>query len=125
MIEPRWDTAIDLLIEGVPKTRIARHLDPPCHRNTLNAWMKHPEFLRELRRRLDERDVAVRLRRSYQTTNYADRVRRLAESVLAEAELRPLDRASQRVVIYWMRLYRRLVAMERQAVDDVCRSPCA
>jgi hypothetical protein len=122
--DPRWDTAIDMLVDGVPKTRIAASLDPPVHRNTLNAWVRRPEFLAEMRRRLDERDVTVRLRRSHQATQYADRVRRLAESAFAEAERRPLDRASQRVVRYWMRLYRQLVAMERVAVDEVCRTRC-
>lgn len=113
-LDPRWDLAIDLLLEGVPKTRIAATC--AVHRNTVRAWIRHPAFVRELQRRLDDHDVEVRLRRAHQTSAYADRVRRLAETALTEAERRPLDRAAQRVVIYWLRQYRRLVAMEREVI---------
>ena len=97
-LDPRWSRAVDLLLEGLPKIQIARLCG--VSRNTITAWTQHADVLREIQRRLDEREVEVRLRRSHQTTRYADRVRQLAESALHEAERRPLDRAAQRVVLY-------------------------
>jgi hypothetical protein len=112
-IDPRWDLAIDKLIAGVPKVRIAASLDPPVHRNTIGNWLRDPRFLRELQARLDERIALVRLRRTHQTARTIERLHRLAEDALDAAEKRTLDPAGLRVVRLWLDLYRKMVATER------------
>jgi hypothetical protein len=113
--DPRWDDAIDLLIAGMPKSRIAERLVPPVHRNTIGNWLRDPRFLRELHRRLDERDALVRLRRAHQASRYVDRLHLLADQALRAAENRPLDPAASRVVRLWLDMFRKMVATERQA----------
>lgn len=114
-VAPRWAHAIELLIAGMPKTRIASSLDPPVHRNTITNWLRDRTFLRELHRRLDERDALVRLRRSHQASRYVERLHHLANEALRTAEDRPLDATAHRVVRLWLDLFRKMVATEREA----------
>lgn len=110
----RWEEAIELLIAGLPKTKIAASLDPPVHRNTIANWLRDPAFLREVHRRLDERDALVRLRRSHQASRYVERLHHLANEALRTAEDRPLDAAAHRVVRLWLDLFRKMVSTERE-----------
>jgi len=99
-------------------------LDPPrrsaypsilgqLHRNRLGVWSKDPAFIRELHRRLDERDVETRLRRLHTTTTVGNRLTRLATSLLDAAEQDPGDKATQRAVSAWLAMWRRLANEER------------
>ncbi len=103
-----------MLVAGVNKRRIAATLG--VHRNTIANWCRNPAFLKELGRRLDERNVEMRLRRAQQVTRYADRLQSLADKALDAAMQGPVDAATRRAIRLWIDLYRKMVVTERDAV---------
>ena len=100
-----------MLMAGHSKASIARRLGR--HRNSILAWTKKPEFVRLLHERLDERHAEVRLRRLHATTRAADRLARVADQALSQAEADPRDRVAMRAVRGWLRAWRQLRAEER------------
>ena len=111
-IDPRWDEAMELLLDGHSHKSIAAAVG--CHRNTITNWWKDPAFRVELARRSNDRLAAAKQRLAIVTTKLVDRLGRLANQAMDAAERDPTDRRAQRAARDWLRNYRRLAAVEAE-----------
>lgn len=116
----RWNDAksraVDLLLLGASNRFIARQVG--ANRGTVNAWMHHPEFQQEARRRLQQHLDAYRQRRLRETNDYANRVATFANAALMQAELDPANEEAARAAQIWLSEYRALRAEERRDFGD-------
>ncbi len=83
---------LDLFLVGIPRRQIAHRIG--AHRNTVNAWCKHTDFIAEARKRIDELTVETRIRRLREMTGFTDPVSTLAHDALTNAEQRTGDPAT-------------------------------
>ena len=119
-IDPRWDEAIEMLIDGRSHKAVAAAVG--CHRNTITNWWKDPAFRVELARRSDERLAAAKQRLAIVTTKLVDRPGRLAHTAMDAAERDPKDRQAQRAARDWLSNYRDLCRVEAQILGSVVHS---
>lgn len=110
-VDSRWDQAIELMLTGTSQKLVAERVG--VHRNTIRNWMRDLTFRRELSQRADERAAEVKLRRAVTLTAALDRLARIANQALASAEREPRDRRAQRLMLDWLRIYRKLRKEER------------
>lgn len=113
-LDPRWETAIELLLAGVSKKTVAERC--AVHRNTVTNWLADAKFQSELNRRMDDRLSALRLRRLHEITRFVDNLYRLASDVFSAAERDPTNRHAQRCARQWLRNYRKARDIEREAL---------
>lgn len=111
-IDPRWDEAIELLIDGRSHKYVAASVG--CHRNTITNWLKDPAFRVELARRSDERLAAARRRLAVVTTRLVERLGQIAHQAIDAAERTPMNRHAQHAARDWLRIYRELCRVEEQ-----------
>lgn len=111
-IDPRWDEAMELLLDGRSHKAVAAAIG--CHRNTIANWMRSSAFRVELARRSDERLAAAKQRLAIVTTRLVDRLGRLAHDAMTAAERDPTDRRAQHAARDWLRNYRDLCRVEAQ-----------
>jgi hypothetical protein len=122
-IDPRWDVAMELLLDGRSHKAVAAAVG--CHRNTITNWWKDPAFRVELARRSDERISAAKQRLAIVTTRLVDRLGRLANKAMDAAERDPTDHRAQRAARDWLRNYRKLAEAEAQILGSVVHPACS
>lgn len=111
-IDPRWDLAMELLLEGATHRLVAERIG--VHRNTIRNWRRVAAFRVELARRSDERLAAAKQRLAILTTKLVDRLGWLAHHAIDAAERDPTDRHAQRAARDWLRNYRNLSRAEAE-----------
>lgn len=119
-IDPRWDEAIEMLLDGRSHKLVAAALG--VHRNTITNWIRTSVFRVELARRSDERRAAAKQRLAIVTTRLVDRLGRLAHDAMTAAERDPRDRRAQHAARDWLRNYRNLCRVEAELLGPVVHS---
>lgn len=116
-IDPRWDEAMELLLDGRSHKAVAAAVG--CHRNTITNWLKDPAFRVELARRSDDRIASVKQRLAIVTTKLVDRLGRIAHHAMDAADHDPTNRRAQHAARDWLRNYRELCRVEAQILGSV------
>lgn len=110
------EQCFQMKLRGFPNTQIANDLE--VHRNTINAWVKHPSFAKRLEDELTAFARDSRLRRMRATTTFTDRISNLAAKTLKDAEKNPKSgRALQRARA-WLGEFRSMRNEERLNYGD-------
>jgi len=113
---PEREKAVQQVVAGIPKTQIADKLG--VHRNTVNNWCKHPEFVARVRELTDDRVNTTRQRRHVETQLFTDKIAKAAHTMLDVAIKNPKDGTAVRAAREWLGEYRSFRAEERIDTGD-------
>jgi hypothetical protein len=82
--DPRREQALEMFLDGIAKTQIAKKLD--VHRNTIRLWCTNSLFVAEANYRLNEHKAGKRIRRLRATNIINDKLERVAVGMVSLLE---------------------------------------